>query len=543
MNLKLEPTVKLTMPKLLTMMPTFGHAGSQLTLVLQDLTDTNVKVAFNSLVVETRQVRSQDITSLVVTVPNYELTLSTSPIVPLSLCFMQNEMIQDTVFLSNFSYQDKPNMDSTRDAMYPSTPFYPPPTTDPYFDRPSLALPESAGFYSSGYGAQHPPMPSSHHPQPQHGHHQVQKKPYQRSSIQNLKSTSHQPCTSVAHYQPYPGLVSSVRVDLVDDLEAMMHDWSAQECQQGRRLVQFWRDDTDPDVIRCRCRPIRQEDPEALDTSNTVVSCIYWPERNDYYITSVDTIYLLESLMRTQFNVEEKNRIRRNLEGFRPMTVAKAKPESAEFFKLVMGFPHPKPRNIEKDIKAFTWKILPYALKKIITKYSSSATKSLPPLSRPTPASQSMSRHNSISTNTAPSTPMLSSSSSMESLTSRPSVPSTSPLPTTPFLEDDPVHHPQPSKPVYYNPSTMTYGYPQEPSVRSVYPSFAMSARSSVSTATTSSSFSLPSDASPTHLNNLIHPDAVTTGILSPSLFAPATASANAFLFNEYDAPPVANYP
>ncbi|KAI9299783.1 hypothetical protein BJ944DRAFT_141299, partial [Cunninghamella echinulata] len=152
----------------------------------------------------------------------------------------------------------------------------------------------------------------------------------------------------------------------------MMQHWTPEECQQGRRLVRFWRQDNaaEDDVIRCHCEPIAQQDPAATDTNNTVVSCIYCPDRNDYFITSVDCIYLLESLMNTHFGVEEKNRIRRNLEGFRPITVAKCKPKSADFFKLVMSFPHPKPRNIEKDIKAFTWKILPYALKKIIMKYT-----------------------------------------------------------------------------------------------------------------------------------------------------------------------------
>jgi hypothetical protein len=36
-----------------------------------------------------------------------------------------------------------------------------------------------------------------------------------------------------------------------------------------------------------------------------------------------------------------------------------------------MGFPNPKPRNIEKDVKVFPWDILSSALKKIIGKYVS----------------------------------------------------------------------------------------------------------------------------------------------------------------------------
>ncbi|KAI8367788.1 hypothetical protein BD560DRAFT_295367, partial [Blakeslea trispora] len=107
-------------------------------------------------------------------------------------------------------------------------------------------------------------------------------------------------------------------------------------------------------------------------SSPIVISCIYWRERNDYYITSVDCIYLLESIIGIHFTVEEKNRIRRNLEGFRPLTVSKCKTDCADFFKLIMSFPHPKPRNIEKDVKVFSWRTLPHALKKIIRKYTPS---------------------------------------------------------------------------------------------------------------------------------------------------------------------------
>jgi hypothetical protein len=88
-------------------------------------------------------------------------------------------------------------------------------------------------------------------------------------------------------------------------------------------------------------------------------------------VTSVDTIGLLEALVAVRFTVEEKNRIRRNLEGFKPYTVSKNKDECDDVFRLIMGFPSPKPRNIEKDIKIFSWASLGQALKKIIGKYVS----------------------------------------------------------------------------------------------------------------------------------------------------------------------------
>lgn len=53
------------------------------------------------------------------------------------------------------------------------------------------------------------------------------------------------------------------------------------------------------------------------------------------------------------------------------MTVSKGKSDNEGFFKLIMGFPNPKPRNIEKDVKVFPWTILSHALKKIVGKYVS----------------------------------------------------------------------------------------------------------------------------------------------------------------------------
>lgn len=191
------------------------------------------------------------------------------------------------------------------------------------------------------------------------------------SAVFGFKSAVHTPTTSVANYQPYPGLVSRANLDIMGDLDAMAKSWAPEEWDHRRRLVQFWREQHG-NKISTTFQPVPQGE-RASNSGNIVVSCIYWMERNDFFITSVDCIYLLECLMDIRFSVEEKNRIRRNLEGFRPLTVSKCKAESADFFKLIMSFPNPKPRNIEKDVKVFPWKTLPYALKKIVTKYTASS--------------------------------------------------------------------------------------------------------------------------------------------------------------------------
>ncbi|KAL4879105.1 hypothetical protein BJY04DRAFT_208849 [Aspergillus karnatakaensis] len=169
-------------------------------------------------------------------------------------------------------------------------------------------------------------------------------------------------------FNPYAMYPSKALLKLNGDLDTMAQNWSVEEQGAKRRLVQFTRVQSGS-TIRADFRPVS---PEERAPNSICISCIYWDGKDECFVTSVDTIYLLESLVGVRFTVEEKNRIRRNLEGFRPLTVSKSKADSEDFFKVIMGFPAPKPRNIEKDVKVFPWKILGHALKKIIGKYSAS---------------------------------------------------------------------------------------------------------------------------------------------------------------------------
>lgn len=163
-------------------------------------------------------------------------------------------------------------------------------------------------------------------------------------------------------------------LELHGNIQDMAVGWSHDEWRSRRRLVQFWRKQ-EGTTIHAICKPIL---PEEYIPNSVVVSCIFWDVTNECYITSVDVIYLLEALVASRFNVEEKNRIRRNLEGLKPKTISKIAKGGddklnkihEEFFKLVMSFPNPKPRHIEKDIKIFPWRVLASALNKIISKYS-----------------------------------------------------------------------------------------------------------------------------------------------------------------------------
>ncbi|KAK7472868.1 hypothetical protein VKT23_000976 [Stygiomarasmius scandens] len=155
-------------------------------------------------------------------------------------------------------------------------------------------------------------------------------------------------------------------LQLITPLDSVCQNWDQAEITAGRRLVRFNKVQDGRKLI-LSCTPISQED---YVESDSVISCIYRDDLEACFVTSVDIIYLLERLTNDEFPVEEKNRIRRNLEGLRPTTVSKHKPGSEAFFQKIMEFPDPKPRNIEKDLKVFDWSLLGQALDKILSKYS-----------------------------------------------------------------------------------------------------------------------------------------------------------------------------
>ncbi|KIJ67557.1 hypothetical protein HYDPIDRAFT_166115 [Hydnomerulius pinastri MD-312] len=158
----------------------------------------------------------------------------------------------------------------------------------------------------------------------------------------------------------------SAVLDIMTPLDSFCYNWDESELQAGRRLVRFRRMQ-DRNRLMVSAERISQAE---YDVNDIVISCIYRDETDSCCVTSVDIIQLLQRLVDAEFEVDEKNRIRRNLEGLRPTTVSKSRPGFESFFQRIMDFPDPKPRKIEKDLKVFDWKLLPQALDKIVSKYS-----------------------------------------------------------------------------------------------------------------------------------------------------------------------------
>jgi hypothetical protein len=164
--------------------------------------------------------------------------------------------------------------------------------------------------------------------------------------------------------------------------------WTPQELSTSRRLVRFERNQKGSEIeLRFEIMPYHEYHEDATDMNSSpgskslntstaaattnrycIISCIQ--QHGKFYFTSVDCILLLEKLIGYKFGTDEKNRIRRNLEGYKPITISKSNIEFEGFFNLIKSYTDPKPINILKDVKVFEWYLLERALEKIISKYS-----------------------------------------------------------------------------------------------------------------------------------------------------------------------------
>lgn len=158
-----------------------------------------------------------------------------------------------------------------------------------------------------------------------------------------------------------------IRLLVEECFHKMTLNWTRQEKAAERRIVLLQISREDLSTFRIKCSPVAQG-PVEPDESPTVISCIRWEENGSYVVTSVDVLLILEALVGEQFSVEEKSRIRRNLQFLKPDTVTRA--SNDRLFNSIMAMENPRPRNIEKDLKVFKWENLTDAVNKVLSKYS-----------------------------------------------------------------------------------------------------------------------------------------------------------------------------
>lgn len=158
-----------------------------------------------------------------------------------------------------------------------------------------------------------------------------------------------------------------IKLDFWSDLVLMTQKWTPEEVEAERRLVKFKFIRVLQYEFGVELKPIRSDQYNHLAP---IILCIFWREKNMYIVTSVDIILILEFLVQELFLIEEKNRIRRNLQSLKTYTVLRLNKQFQRFFNLLMSMEDPRPRNIEQDLKVFRWVDLFKAISKVILKYS-----------------------------------------------------------------------------------------------------------------------------------------------------------------------------
>jgi hypothetical protein len=102
-------------PRLVEITPSKGSQGTIITVVVQLLPQQtlSVKLAFNSLVVDTKQMHhAQGITSLVASVPPFQHTNASTTNVPISVCIIDKDAVIETWPITEFTYDFESSNDT-----------------------------------------------------------------------------------------------------------------------------------------------------------------------------------------------------------------------------------------------------------------------------------------------------------------------------------------------------------------------------------------------------------------------------------------------
>jgi hypothetical protein len=215
-----------------------------------------------------------------------------------------------------------------------------------------------------------PPKPSQPtslvSPPRQAGHHQETRANRAKAALLDLSERPKylQTYATVKFHDPRPSSVGM----------PSLHKWTAAERTVKRRLIAFHCISTEETFTGSFSAVAIGHFADAPPDSK-VVSCILIPDLisgQKCIITSYDLINLVDWMIHSPnwFDVNERNRVRRNLELFKPQTLRKNGAfDGFNIFDQVTGYLYPKPWNIQKDFKVFDWAQIETIMVDIVKRY------------------------------------------------------------------------------------------------------------------------------------------------------------------------------
>ena len=175
------------------------------------------------------------------------------------------------------------------------------------------------------------------------------------------QSAPAQPSKPVLIRIPKDSIMTRACPEFLGHLDALSTRWTAEEQAAKRRIVGFsheW------------CNNVITIDFHwAAAEPERCVSCIWWEERKEAFITCIDLVRIVESLTSVPFDNLEKSRIRYDFDRFKAEKVDGL--EHPEFWKTIIQFDIPKPFTHKRDLKLFQWTVIKPALIETIRNYVS----------------------------------------------------------------------------------------------------------------------------------------------------------------------------
>ncbi|KAF9394750.1 hypothetical protein CPC16_010400 [Podila verticillata] len=354
-------------PRVLEYSPHFGPEGQTFTVSLQAAGDKAFRIGFGTLVVDTKQYSANGYVTLSCTVPNFAITKWFVPKVPLYILQMENDMVLESWPFGDYNYYDDALSNNSGNTTPTNTNALAINTTINN-KRPTYQMNQSPNSAKKmitdldltnsqlNQVAQVSPIPPSTPTSmgvPRHDDYSItSSSPYESLySSQPPSPYGARPPMNVSYNRP-PGYYNASQMVAPNmpaysqsDLAVSTYAMSSPSHNSGYVHSSY--------------------NPSYMPPHPSAIGSMHMPNAQHPY-----SGLLNKASLKCTGNMDDMaiNWSGEEWESHRRL----CKPESAEFFKLIMSFPNPKPRNIEKDVKVFPWKVLPYALKKIIGKYTAS---------------------------------------------------------------------------------------------------------------------------------------------------------------------------
>jgi hypothetical protein len=135
--------------------------------------------------------------------------------------------------------------------------------------------------------------------------------------------------------------------------------WNPLELATRRRHVEIQKKPRQGNITTCTFDACIY-DKRRIYPDTTIVSCIYWFEKNEFYITSTDCIRIFEVLSTTILTSNDKKTVRHFLNVSPHITLTQHDPTTVDFFKMIRSFKKPMAYKKGQKIKVFPWKNLDY---------------------------------------------------------------------------------------------------------------------------------------------------------------------------------------